>query len=204
MYKLPPEPNNQEPQESQDSQQPQEAQSSQLPQQSQEQQLPQESQSPQQPEKVDIDAEWAEALHIEYDAEEAKRRAEKAATPPVPPASPVPPMPDNQGNPMRPQPPVPPAPFQPAGSPAPAPLPYGHQEPMPNTYLVWSILATILCCFIPGVVAIVFSSMVSSRYYAKDYEGARRASVRAQAWIIASVVLGLITATVYLPLSLLV
>lgn len=197
MYKLPPEPNNQEPQEPQDSQQSQSSQTPQLPHESQESQSPE-----QQPAEVDIDAEWAEALHIEYDAEEAKRRAEKAAVPPAPPqTSPAPPaFTGQQPSHAHPGAPLPPPPVQPGQ----APLPYGHQEPMPSTYLVWSILATILCCFIPGVVAIVFSSMVSSRYYAKDYEGARRASVRAEAWIIASVVLGLITATVYLPLSLLV
>lgn len=138
----------------------------------------------------DVLAEWADALHLEYDPEEARRRAEKATTPPPPPAPIINPAPA-------------PAPFSFNQRPqAPNTTGFSHQEPMPNTYLVWSVLATVLCCLIPGIVAIVYSTMVSSKYYAKDYDGARRASEKAQYWIIASVVLGVITAAVYLPLSL--
>lgn len=72
-------------------------------------------------------------------------------------------------------------------------------EPMPSTYLIWSILATVFCCFIPGVIAIIFSSMVSSKYYQGDIEGSRRASRMAEIWIIVSVVLGVVAATLYLP-----
>ncbi len=137
----------------------------------------------------EIETEWANALHLDYDPEEARRKAEEANTPPPPPApavSPAMPIPPAYSNP-------------PAGAtPPPAPM---TQEPMPQTYLVWSVLATVLCCLIPGVVAIVYSTMVSSKYYAKDYAGARRASEMAQYWIIASVVLGVITAAIYFPLS---
>lgn len=90
------------------------------------------------------------------------------------------------------------------------PLEYGSGEnngsrevpPMPSTYLVWSIVMTVLCCFIPGIVAIIFSSQVSSRYYIGDYEGAQRASNRAQIWIIVSFVLGVLSASLYLPIML--
>lgn len=75
-----------------------------------------------------------------------------------------------------------------------------EREPMPPTYLVWSIVATLLCCFIPGVVAIIFSAMVSSRYFAGDTEGARRASRMAEIWIILSIVLGIVTFTLYIPM----
>lgn len=75
-------------------------------------------------------------------------------------------------------------------------------EPMPSTYLIWSILVTIFCCFIPGIVAIIFSSQVSTRYMIGDFEGARRASRLAEIWIIVSFVLGVITATLYLPFML--
>lgn len=144
-------------------------------------------------ESEEIFAEWAEALHLEYDPEEARRRAEKAAGPVTPPPAPIPNLVHNPAPspyPFNQQPPIPPA----SG--------FNNQEPMPDTYLVWSVLATVLCCLIPGIVAIVYSTMVSSKYYAKDYEGARRASENAQYWIIASVVLGVITAAVYIPLSL--
>lgn len=75
--------------------------------------------------------------------------------------------------------------------------------PMPSTYLIWSILATVFCCFIPGIIAIIFSSMVSSKYYIGDLEGSRRASRMAEIWIIVSVVLGVVAATLYIPFMLL-
>lgn len=78
-----------------------------------------------------------------------------------------------------------------------------HHEPMPSTWLIWSILVTVFCCFIPGIVAIIFSSQVSSRYFAGDYEGAKRASYNAEVWIIVSVVAGVLAATLYLPFMLL-
>ena len=74
-------------------------------------------------------------------------------------------------------------------------------EPMPSTYLVWSVICTILCCFIPGIVAIINSTKVSSKYFAGDIEGAKRASRNAEIWIIISFVLGVITNTLYIPLS---
>ncbi|MDE6562435.1 MAG: phosphoribosylglycinamide formyltransferase [Muribaculaceae bacterium] len=75
------------------------------------------------------------------------------------------------------------------------------QEPMPPTYLVWSVVMTILCCTIPGIVAIIYSAQVSSKFYQGDFEGAHRASRNAEIWIIVSFVLGVITNTLWLPLS---
>lgn len=80
--------------------------------------------------------------------------------------------------------------------------PHSDTPPMPSTWLIWSILATVFCCFIPGIIAIIFSSQVSSKYYAGDIEGSRRASRNAEAWIIVSVVLGVLAATLYLPFML--
>ncbi len=71
---------------------------------------------------------------------------------------------------------------------------------MPPTYLVWSVVTTILCCLIPGIVAIIFSAQVSSKFYQGDIEGARRASRNAEIWIIISFVLGVLSNTLYLPL----
>lgn len=80
----------------------------------------------------------------------------------------------------------------------------GHEDvpPMPSTYLIWSILTTVFCCFIPGIVAIIFSSQVSSRYFGGDFSGAYRASRMAEIWIIVSFVLGVLSATLYLPIML--
>lgn len=93
------------------------------------------------------------------------------------------------------------------GSVPPAPNPnvaftVEEQPVMPSTYLVWSVLATVLCCFIPGIVAVIYSSKVTSRYYARDYEGSKKASEMAQYWIIGSIVLGLVVNTIYMPIML--
>lgn len=76
------------------------------------------------------------------------------------------------------------------------------EAPMPSTWLIWSVLVTVFCCFIPGIIAIIFSSQVSSKYYAGDIEGARRSSRLAEIWIIVSVVLGVLSATLYIPFML--
>lgn len=72
-----------------------------------------------------------------------------------------------------------------------------EQPPMPPTYLAWSIAVTILCCLVGGIVAIVYSSQVSSRYIAGDYEGAEYASRQARIWIIVSACVGLLVGIVY-------
>lgn len=86
-------------------------------------------------------------------------------------------------------------------APQPVPNQTNITEPMPDSYLLWSILSVIFCCLIPGIVAIVYSAQVSSKYYAKDYEGSKKASERAQLWIIISIVFGVVSAALYLPLS---
>ncbi|MDE5790768.1 MAG: CD225/dispanin family protein [Muribaculaceae bacterium] len=130
------------------------------------------------------DEEWAKKLKLDFDPERVKE-----STPP--------PLPDgpqhNNSNPA-PQPPPPATPYQPFQQ---------ESEPMPPTYMVWSVLALVLCCFVPAIVAIIYSAQVSSKYYAKDYEGAKRCSDRAQIWIIVSIVLGVIGMALYLPLTLL-
>lgn len=123
-----------------------------------------------------VDEEWAETLGLEI-------KSGQQTPPPV-----IPPVPQGSA-------PVPP-PVEPPRVPE-------WREPMPPTYMLWAILSTLCCCIIPGVVAIYFSAMVSSRYYQRDYEGARRASRKAEIWIIASIVLGVVSAALYFPFALL-
>lgn len=52
----------------------------------------------------------------------------------------------------------------------------------PKNYLVESILITIFCCQPFGIVGIVFSSQVNSKYASGDYEGALQASKEAKKW----------------------
>jgi hypothetical protein len=62
---------------------------------------------------------------------------------------------------------------------------------VPN-YLVWSILTTLLCCLPTGIVAIVYSSQVSTKLAAGDYTGAVDSSNKARTWCIVSAAVGLV------------
>lgn len=138
--------------------------------------------------------EWAKTLGVEY-------RPENIQTPPPAPQTAAPRAAAPQTSPYT----------QYSAQPgAPAPRQFATasqtqspQQPMPPTNLIWAVLATVLCCFIPGIIAIIMASKVSSRYYAGDYEGAKRASQATEWWVIASFVLGILSATLYLPLTLL-
>lgn len=156
-----------------------------------------------------IDREWAEVLHVDIDNDplpplEPEQHTEQEEQSPqgTPPPYYDNPVPENPEPPQyNPQPP-----FYPGQQPPlnlQKPQPPMQNEPMPETYLVWSVVITILCCLIPGIVAIVYSASVSSKYYAGDIAGAKRASRNAQIWCIISIVAGILWATIYLPLSLL-
>ncbi len=58
----------------------------------------------------------------------------------------------------------------------------GVNELPPKSWLVESILVTILCCLPFGIAGIVSASKVESRWYAGDKEGAKRASDDAGKW----------------------
>ena len=66
-------------------------------------------------------------------------------------------------------------------------------EPCPPAYIAWSVIATVLCCTIVGIPAIIFSSMTKSAYYKGDLEKAEKYSERAQWFIILSITLGAVT-----------
>ena len=83
-----------------------------------------------------------------------------------------------------------------AAKPAPPPLvssaalaaPLRSEVP---TYLVWSILLTLLCCLL-GFPAIIYAAQVTSKLDRGDAEGARRASANARIWCWVAFVLGAI------------
>ena len=70
--------------------------------------------------------------------------------------------------------------------------PYGVQPPMPDTYMVWAILATLLCCLPFGIVSIVKASQVSSLYNQGRYQEAVAASEAAKKWAIWSAIAGVV------------
>lgn len=99
-----------------------------------------------------------------------------------------------------PQPPVPQPPeLQHAMPQSPMPQPPVAPEAEAPTNLVWAVIATVMCCQITGVIAIVYGAMTSSANSAGNYEKARRYSDIAQIWVMVSIVLGLI----YMPIALL-
>ena len=61
----------------------------------------------------------------------------------------------------------------------------------PKTWLLESILATLLCCLPFGVVGIVYASKVETRFYAGDLVGAVKASSSAETWTLVSFFFGL-------------
>ncbi len=134
-------------------------------------------------EPVSIDEEWARTLKIDYNENNLRE---------VPP--PIPGTQSSSSAPVYAQ-PTTPTPNNPQAA-------EKNQEKMPPSYLVWSVVITVLCCMIPGIVAIIYSSQVSTKYYSGDIEGAKRSSENAQIWIIVSFVLGVLSSTLYLPIAL--
>jgi hypothetical protein len=55
------------------------------------------------------------------------------------------------------------------------------REQIPN-YLVQSILVTLCCCLIGGIIAIVYAAQVNGKLAAGDIRGAREASDKAKMW----------------------
>lgn len=72
---------------------------------------------------------------------------------------------------------------------------YPPQPPVgsrPDNFLVWSILATVFCCLIFGIPAIVNSAKVDRLWSDGDYEGARNAAKKARTWFWWAFALGLV------------
>ena len=67
----------------------------------------------------------------------------------------------------------------------------------PPTNLVWAILTTILCCLPLGIVSIVYASQVDSEWMRGNYENARRKSLLARNWAIASAVTSFVLGGLY-------
>ena len=88
-----------------------------------------------------------------------------------------------------PPPPPPPPPSSPYGQGAPG-------TPPPN-YLVWAILTTVLCCLPLGVVSIVFSTQVNSKWALGDVTGAQDASAKARKFAIWSAIAWAIVVVLY-------
>ncbi|WP_248964892.1 CD225/dispanin family protein [Sphaerisporangium perillae] len=60
--------------------------------------------------------------------------------------------------------------------------PYGGGPAAPDNHLVPAILTTLFCCLPFGIVSIVKSSQVNSKWAVGDYQGAIAASEEAKTW----------------------
>jgi len=74
----------------------------------------------------------------------------------------------------------------------------GYGGSPPDNKLVWSILATLFCCLPLGIVAIVKSAEVNSKWTAGDHAGAQQSAAEAGKWIKWSVIAGVIVLVLYL------
>jgi hypothetical protein len=63
--------------------------------------------------------------------------------------------------------------------------------PSVQNYLVFAILATVLCCLPTGIVAIIYAAQVNGKLQMGDYAGAQAASNNAKMWCWISLGLGL-------------
>ena len=72
----------------------------------------------------------------------------------------------------------------------------------PKTWLIESVLVTLLCCMPLGIVGIIHASQVESLYDAGDTRGAYRKSDTAKQWTTYSFWTGILSGVAYLLLSL--
>ncbi len=93
-----------------------------------------------------------------------------------------------------------------------APQPQYYQQPyrppqpqgkIPSTYMVWSILFTILCCNAVGAIAIVFSALTSQNINSGNLAQAQRYSEYAAIAIMVTIATGLIIAPMQILMMLL-
>jgi uncharacterized membrane protein len=67
----------------------------------------------------------------------------------------------------------------------------------PQNYLALSIISTLFCCQIFGIIAIIYPSQVNSKFIAGDYQGAQSASNNAKVWSFLSIGIGLLIIIVF-------
>lgn len=69
---------------------------------------------------------------------------------------------------------------------------------MPKTWLAESIVVTLLCCIVFGVIAIVYSSQVESNYLQGNYEMAEYKSRQARNMVLWGIGIGAGVAVLYI------
>lgn len=67
----------------------------------------------------------------------------------------------------------------------------------PDSHMAMAILTTLFCCLPFGIISIVYASRVSGLYASGDYNGAVRASSKAQSYASWGMILGIVTYLIY-------
>jgi len=97
-------------------------------------------------------------------------------------------------------------PLQPVQAHIPPPLvspqPYGG--PVVESYLIPSILVTVLCCLPFGIPAIVFAAQVQEKLNRGDIAGAQHASKNAKTWCIVAAAVPLVFGVLYVLLMIVI
>ncbi len=63
----------------------------------------------------------------------------------------------------------------------------------PKSWLIESILVTVFCCQILGIISIIYAASVESKFYRGDIHGAESASETAKTLVIVSAAIGVLT-----------
>ncbi len=74
---------------------------------------------------------------------------------------------------------------------------YNNEVVKPDSWLVWSILATILCCLPFGIVGIVFASKVDGLWNSGQQQQAVAMAKKARTWTIVAIAAGVAGALIY-------
>lgn len=75
-----------------------------------------------------------------------------------------------------------------------------YQQPSgikPKTWLVESILVTIFCCLIGGIIGIVYAAQVDTKWAQGDVQGAQKSSDNAKLWVMISLGIGIVITIFY-------
>ena len=81
----------------------------------------------------------------------------------------------------------------------PPPPPPQYDRPVrPKTWLVESIVLTVLCCTPFSIVGIVYAAKVNSLFDQTKYEEAIRASSNAKTWTLIGLIIGLVSGLAYI------
>lgn len=71
--------------------------------------------------------------------------------------------------------------------------PHTHAAKRPFNYLPWAVLATLLCSPPLGMLAVWWSARANALVHLGDLTAARSKAARARKWLLASLVVGMMT-----------